>query len=140
MAIGPIQYIVVGFPGNKFNGQIVPELAKLIESGTVRVLDLIFVGKDDAGDVVAFEFDQLDELEAFASLDGEIGGLLSDEDVAYVGSILEPGNSAALLVWEDLWAAPFAAAVLDSGGVLLESARIPHELAQEALAAIEAAG
>jgi Family of unknown function (DUF6325) len=140
MAIGPIQYIVVGFPGNKFNGQIVPELAKLIESGTVRVLDLIFVGKDDGGDVVAFEFDQLDELEAFASLDGEIGGLLSDEDVAYVGSILEPGNSAALLVWEDLWAAPFAAAVLDSGGVLLESARIPHELAQEALAAIEAAG
>ncbi len=140
MAIGPIQYIVVGFPGNKFNGQIVPELAKLIESGTVRVLDLIFVGKDDDGDVVAFEFDQLDELEAFASLDGEIGGLLSDEDVAYVGSILEPGNSAALLVWEDLWAAPFAAAVLDSGGVLLESARIPHELAQEALAAIEAAG
>ncbi len=140
MAIGPIQYIVVGFPGNKFNGQIVPELAKLIESGTVRVLDLIFVGKDDGGDVVAFEFDQLDELEAFASLDGEIGGLLSDEDVAYVGSILEPGNSAALLVWEDLWAAPFAAAVLDSGGVLLESARIPHQLAQEALAALEAAG
>ena len=76
MAIGPIQYIVVGFPGNKFNGQIVPELAKLIESGTVRVLDLIFVGKDDDGDVVAFEFDQLDELEAFAGLDGEIGGLL----------------------------------------------------------------
>jgi hypothetical protein len=140
MAVGPIQYIVVGFPGNKFNGQIVPELAKLIESRTVRILDLIFVGKNDGGDVVAFEFDQLDELEAFASLDGEIGGLLSDEDVAYVGSILEPGNSAALLVWEDLWAAPFAAAVLDSGGVLLESARIPHQLAQEALAAIEAAG
>ena len=140
MAVGPIEYIVVGFPGNKFNGQIVPELAKLIESRTVRILDLIFVGKDDGGDVVAFEFDQLDELEAFASLDGEIGGLLSDEDVAYVGSILEPGNSAALLVWEDLWAAPFAAAVLDSGGVLLESARIPHQLAQEALAALEAAG
>jgi hypothetical protein len=140
MAVGPIEYIVVGFPGNKFNGQIVPELAKLIESRTVRILDLIFVGKNDGGDVVAFEFDQLDELEAFASLDGEIGGLLSDEDVAYVGSILEPGNSAALLVWEDLWAAPFAAAVLDSGGVLLESARIPHQLAQEALAAIEAAG
>ncbi len=140
MAVGPIEYIVVGFPGNKFNGQIVPELAKLIESRTIRILDLIFVGKDDGGDVVAFEFDQLDELEAFASLDGDIGGLLSDEDVAYVGSILEPGNSAALLVWEDLWAAPFAAAVLDSGGVLLESARIPHQLAQEALAALEAAG
>ncbi|MGO8864072.1 MAG: DUF6325 family protein [Acidimicrobiales bacterium] len=136
MEVGPIEYIVVGFPGNNFNGQIVPELAKLIESRTVRILDLIFVGKDDNGEVVAFEFDQLDELGAFADLDAEIGGILSDEDVAYVGSLLEPGNSAGLLVWEDLWAAPFAAAVLDSGGVLLESARIPHELVQEALAAI----
>jgi hypothetical protein len=140
MEVGPIEYIVVGFPGNKFNGEIVPELAKLIESRTIRILDLIFVGKDDNGEVVAFEFDQLDELGAFADLEGEVGGILSDEDVAYVGSLLEPGNSAGLLVWEDLWAAPFAAAVLDSGGVLLESARIPHALVQESLAAIEAAG
>jgi Family of unknown function (DUF6325) len=137
MEVGPIEYIVVGFPGNKFNGQIVPELAKLIESTTVRILDLIFVGKDDNGDVVAFEFDQLDELGAFASLEGEVGGVLTDEDVAYAAALLEPGNSAALLIWEDLWAAPFAAAVRDSGGILLESARVPHELAQAAFAAID---
>ncbi len=140
MGIGPIEYIVVGFPDNNFNGHIAPELAKLIDSGTVRILDLIFVAKDDKGEVSAFEFDQLDELEAFAGLEGEIGGILSDEDVAYVGAALDPGSSAGLIVWEDLWAAPFAAAVRDSGGVLLEGGRVPHELAQEAIAVIEAAG
>jgi len=140
MGIGPIEYIVVGFPDNGFNGEIAPELAKLIDSGTVRILDLIFVTKDAAGEVAAFEFDQLDELKAFADLEGDIGGILSDEDVAYVGAALEPGSSAGLIVWEDLWAAPFAAAVRDSGGVLLEGGRIPYELAQEALAAIESAG
>ena len=138
MDIGPLEYIVVGFPGNQFNGEIAPELAKLIESGTVRILDLVFVGKDDDGEILSFEFDQLDELEAFASIEGEIGGVLSDEDIAYVGAQLEPGSSAALLVWEDLWAAPFASAVLRSGGVVLEGGRIPHELAVEALAVLEA--
>ncbi|HYA67565.1 MAG TPA: DUF6325 family protein [Acidimicrobiales bacterium] len=140
MGVGPIEYIVVGFPENRFNGLIAPELAKLIDSGTVRILDLIFVAKDEAGEVVSFEFDQLDELEDFANLEGEIGGILSDEDVAYVGAALDPGTSAGLIVWEDLWAAPFATAVRESGGVLLEGGRIPYELAQEALAVIEAAG
>ncbi len=138
MDIGPIEYIVVGFPDNKFNGEIAPELANLIESRTVRILDLIFVAKDDVGDIVSFEFDQLDELVGFADLEGEVGGVLSEEDIAYVGAQLEPGSSAALLVWEDLWAAPFAAAVLNSGGILLEGGRIPHALAVEALSALEA--
>jgi hypothetical protein len=138
MEIGPIEYIVVGFPDNKFNGEIAPALAKLIADRTVRILDLVFIGKDDAGDILSFEFDQLDELLPFADLEGEIGGLLSAEDVAYVGAQLEPGSSAALLVWEDLWAAPFAAAVRNSGGILLEGGRVPHELAVEALAVLEA--
>jgi len=138
MEIGPIEYIVVGFPDNKFTGEIAPALAKLIEDRTVRILDLIFVAKDDVGDIVSFEFDQLDELLPFADLEGEVGGMLSAEDVAYVGAQLEPGSSAALLVWEDLWAAPFAAAVRNSGGILLEGGRVPHELAVEALAVLEA--
>jgi hypothetical protein len=138
MEIGPIEYIVVGFPENKFNGEIAPALAKLIENRTVRILDLVFVAKDERGDIVSFEFDQLDELLPFADLEGEIGGVLSVEDVAYVGAQLEPNSSAALLVWEDLWAAPFAAAVRGSGGILLEGGRIPHELAVEALSALEA--
>ena len=128
MGVGPIEYIVVGFPGNKFNGEIAPELAKLIDGGMIRILDLVFIGKDDNGEVVAFEFDQLDELAAFADLEGEVGGFLNEQDIEYAAAALEPGSSAALLVWEDRWAAPFAEAIRDSGGVLLEGARIPHEL------------
>ena len=139
MVVGPIEYIIVGFPGNKFNGEIAPELAKLIESGLVRILDLVVVTKDSAGEVGWFEFDQLDELAPFADLDGEVGGILAQEDIDYVAASLEPGSSVGLLLWEDLWAAPFAAAVRGSGGVLLEGGRIPHEIAQEALARVEPA-
>ena len=138
MGVGPIEYIVVGFPGNKFNGEIAPELAKLIDSGMIRILDLVFIGKDDDGEVAAFEFDQLDELLPFADLEGDVGGILSQEDIEYAAAALEPGSSAALLVWEDTWAAPFVEAIRDSGGVLLEGARIPHELVEAALAAAEA--
>jgi Family of unknown function (DUF6325) len=128
MSIGPVEYIVVGFPGNKFTGEIAPELIALVESGTVRVLDLIFIGKDTDGSVVSFEIDELDALAGFGGLDADVGGLISPEDVEYVAAALEPNSSAALLIWEDLWATPFADAVRNSGGVLLEGARMPHEL------------
>ena len=81
MTIGPLEYIVVGFPGNQFNGAIAPALAKLIDSNTIRILDLLFIAKDAEGDVVAVEFDELDELAAFADLDGEAGGIITPEDV-----------------------------------------------------------
>jgi hypothetical protein len=131
MTLGPVEYLIVGFPGNKFNGEIAPELVALVESGTVRILDLIFIGKDADGSVVAFE---IDELADFANLDGEVGGLISPEDVEHAAASLEPNSSAALLIWEDVWAAPFAAAVRNSGGFVLEGARIPHELIDLALA------
>ena len=140
MVVGPIEYIVVGFPGNRFNGQIAPELAKLIDSGLVRILDLLVISKDDSGEVAAFEFDQLDELAPFNELEGEVGGILGQDDIDYVAASLEPGSTVGLLVWEDVWAAPFAAAIRDSGGVLLEGGRVPPELAQEALARVEPAG
>jgi hypothetical protein len=136
MATGPVEYIIVGFPGNKFTGEIAPELIALVESGTVRVLDLIFIGKDADGTVVSFEIDELDALAGFGDLDADVGGLISPEDVAYVAADLEPNSSAALLIWEDLWATPFAEAVRRSGGVLLEGARIPHDLIAPALAAL----
>jgi hypothetical protein len=131
MTIGPVEYIVVAFPGNKFNGEIAPELIALVQSGTVRVLDLIFIGKDADGTVLSFEIDDVD---GFSDLDGEVGGLISPEDVEFVASQLEPNTSAALLFWEDVWAAPFAAAVRNSGGVLIGGARIPHELIESAMA------
>lgn len=140
MVVGPIEYIIVGFPGSKFNGQIAPELAKLIDSRLVRILDLVIISRDESGEVGVFEFDQLDELAPFADLEGEVGGIVGQEDIDYAAASLEPGSSLGLLVWEDLWAAPFAAAVRESGGVLLEGGRVPHELAQEAFARVERAG
>jgi Family of unknown function (DUF6325) len=139
MDVGPIEYIIVGFPGNKFNGEIAPELAKLIQSGLVRILDLVVITKDESGEVAWFEFDQLEELAPFADLDGDVGGILGQEDIDYAAASLQPGSTVGLLVWEDLWAAPFARAVRDSGGVLLEGGRVPHELAQEAFARIDPA-
>ena len=139
MTIGPVEYIIVGFPGNKFTGEIAPELIALVESGTVRVLDLIFIGKDADGSVVSFEIDELDALAGFGGLDADIGGLISPEDIEYAAGALEPNSSAALLIWEDVWAAPFTEAVRRANGVLLEGARIPHELIAPALADLPAA-
>jgi hypothetical protein len=136
MTIGPVEYIIVGFPGNQFTGEIAPELISLVESGTVRILDLIFIGKDAEGEVLAFEIDELDEIAGFGELDGEFGGIISPEDIEFAAAQLEPNSSAALLIWEDLWAAPFATAVLNSGGVLLQGARIPRELIEPALTAL----
>jgi hypothetical protein len=134
MATGPVEYIIVGFPGNRFTGEIAPELISLVESGTVRILDLIFIGKDADGTVVSFEIDELDAVAGLADLDADVGGLISPEDIAYVAEDLELNSSAALLIWEDVWATPFAEAVRRSGGVLLEGARIPHDLIAPALA------
>src|SRR3954447_3761590 len=115
MAIGPVEYIIVGFPGNQFNGEIAPELGKLVESGTIRILDLVFITKDADGDVRAVELEDHADVALFNALDGEVGGIISDEDIEYAATELEPNSSAALLIWEDVWAAPFVAAMRDSG-------------------------
>jgi hypothetical protein len=131
--IGPVEYMILGFPGNQFNGDIAPELANLIESGTIRIIDLVFMTKDADGEVAAFEYDQHDGLKGFAALDGEVGGIIGEEDIAYAADGLEPNTSAALLIWEDTWAAPLVDALRGSGGVLLEGSRIPHDLIEAAL-------
>ena len=136
MSIGPVEYVILGFPGNKFTGQIVPELAKLIDSGLVRIIDLTFIMKDADGHVEVVEYDAVEELAAFAGLDAEVGGILTDEDVAYAAEALAPNSSAALLIWEDTWAAPFAAAVRNANGVILEGARIPREIIEEVVSAL----
>ncbi len=133
MALGPVSYTVVAFPGNQFNGNIAPEIEKLVANGTVRILDLVFVGKDEAGDTISLEFDQLDELAAFGEIEGEVGGLVNMEDLDLVASNLPEGNSALVIVWEDLWARPLVEAMRASGGVLVESARIPADLVEAAL-------
>ncbi len=134
MTIGPVEYLVLGFPGNQFTGAIAPALAELSTNGTIRILDLVFIAKDADGNAVAVELEDHDEAEAFAGLDGEIGGLVSQDDIEHAAEGLEPGSSAALLVWEDTWAAPLADALRASGGVLIEGGRIPHDLIEAALA------
>jgi len=100
MTLGPVSYTVVAFPGNRFNGNIAPEVEKLVSNGTVRVLDLVFVAKDEAGDTISLEFDQRDELAAFGDLDGEVGGLINEEDLDHVAQDLPPGNAALVIVWK----------------------------------------
>ena len=133
MSIGPVEYVILGFPDNSFTGRIVPELAKLLDGGLVRLIDLTFISKDADGEVTVVEYDAVEELAAFAGLDAEVGGILTDDDIAHAALSLEPNTSAALLIWEDTWAAPFAEAVRDANGLILEGARIPHEVIQAAL-------
>ena len=137
MSIGPVEYLILGFPGNRFTGQIVPELAKLIDSGLVRIIDLIFISKDADGDVTGRGVRRGRGVGRVRRPRRRGGGLLTDEDVAHASLSLEPNSSAALLVWEDTWAAPFAAAVRNANGVILEGARIPREIIEEAIVALD---
>jgi uncharacterized membrane protein len=135
MSIGPVEYMVVGFPENRFTGDIAPALAELVEAGTIRIIDLAFVGKDTDGTVTAFELGDLDSEvgAAFSKIVSESGGFLNDEDVDAVAEELEPNSSAALLVWEDVWAAKVAEAIRAAGGELWDLERVPNEVVQAAV-------
>jgi hypothetical protein len=131
----------VGFPGNKFNGDVTPALMELVDNGTIRIIDLLFVGKDEDGNIEAFEVSGLDDELAAAFmplLHDNSSGLIGEDDIEDVGEALEPNSSAALLLYEQLWAIRFRDALLDSGAELLDLFRIPGEVVDEALA--EAAG
>lgn len=134
--LGPVDYLVVEFPGSEFRGEILPELADLVQRGIVRVLDLVVIRKDEDGSYDAFEFGDPDAgpLGEIRELETELAELLSEDDVAAVAGALEPGSFAGLLVYENLWAAPFASAVRRAGGQLVSNGRIP---VQALLGAIE---
>ena len=140
MSIGPVEYLVVKFPGSKFTGQIAPALADLIEAGTVRVLDLAFVTKEADGSTAAFEMENLesDVFQAFEKLTDGRGGLLNEEDLQNAAEQLEPGSSAALLVWEDVWATRFVEALEAADAELVSIERIPREIVKAALDFAEA--
>jgi Family of unknown function (DUF6325) len=132
--IGPVDYAVVAFPGNRFRGEIGPALAELVDNGTIRIIDIAFVGKNADGEVVAFELTELDDdVQASLSQAGiEVNGLLGEEDFETVAADLEPDNSAALIVWENVWARKVTGAIRDAGGILVAFERLPHEVVQEA--------
>jgi hypothetical protein len=135
--LGPVDWIVVEFPGSRFNGEIAPALRDLVDRDLIRVLDLLVLKKDTDGTLEAFEVSDLDttEIGELRSYESQLAMLLSEDDVTAVAAAIEPGSSAAVLVWENTWAAPFASAVRHSGGQLVASGRIPI---QALLAAIEA--
>jgi len=135
--MGPIDYIVVEWPGRQPNGEVAPQLVDLVERGLIRILDLVFIAKDEEGNVAGLEISELaGEVAELSVFEGASSGLISDEDVDEAGGVLEPGTSAALLVFENAWAAPFVSAVRRSGGQLVASGRIP---AQDLLDALDAA-
>ena len=136
--LGPVDYLVVEFPADKadFSGEMAAQLTALVDRGLVRVLDLLILRKDADGSVEAAELQEVDESDVgqLRALEGELGMLLAGEDIEAIGLAIEPGTVAAVLVYENSWAAPFASAVRRSGGELIANGRIP---AQAQLAAIE---
>ena len=138
---GPIDYLVVEFPGSRMTGEGLPLLVDLVDSGIIRILDLVFVERKLDGSVTAVEiadFDNDGELD-LAVFQGASSGLLGQDDVDEAASVIEPGNSAGILVYENVWAAPFAAALRRGGGQLVASGRIPVQAILASLDAAEAA-
>jgi hypothetical protein len=132
--IGPVDYAIIAFPGNKFRGEIAPALGDLVDAGTIRIIDIAFVGKDEDGTAVAMELTELDPdvQEGLDNMGVEVGGLFNEDDLADAADGLEPNSSAALLVWENVWARKVAQAMRDAGGELLAFERLPHDVVQAA--------
>ena len=138
MPIGPVEYLIVAFPGNQFNGEIAPALADLVESGTIRILDLVFITRGEDGSVAGLTIADLDgdgtlDLAVF---EGASSGLIDEDDINEAGSVIEPGSSAGILIYENLWAGPFAAALRRSGAELVARGPITPD---DMVAAVEAA-
>jgi uncharacterized membrane protein len=135
VSIGPVEYGVVAFPGNKFKGEIAPALKELVESKTIRIIDLAFVLKDSDGEVAGVELEDAgsDVFRAFETLTHSRDGLISDDDMKEIGAALDPNSSALVMVWEDLWATKFSDAVRNAGGVVVDLQRVPRDLVEAAI-------
>jgi len=134
--MGPVDYVVIEWPAGQPDGEAGPLLVDLVERGIIRVLDIAFIAKDEDGAVTAAEMANFGE--AFADFDGASSGLLGEDDLHEAGAALEPGTSAAVLLWENRWAAPIAVALRRSGGQLVASGRIPVQAILASLDAAEA--
>jgi uncharacterized protein DUF6325 len=125
--LGPVDYIVVEFPAGEsyFTGEMMTELMALVDAGTIRVVDVLILAKDDNGSIEARELSDTADLGALRELEDELAELLAEEDVAHLAAAMDPGSIAGVLIWENLWAAPFASAARNSGGQLIANGRIP---------------
>lgn len=142
MGLGPVEIVVIAFPKNAFSADIVPALSDLVETNTVTIIDGLFVTKEADGSVDFLEIEELTDDHAaseLADLFQRFDGLVSVDDIEEIAEELEPNSSAALLVFEHTWVKPIRDAIAQSGGVMLESIRIPGAVADEVLAAARAA-
>jgi hypothetical protein len=138
--IGPIDIVVIAYPANApMTGEAVPLVLDLVERGIIRILDVLFVMKNEDGTFSGFEAQDLDArgVGDFKEFEGASSGLLGDEDAATASQALEPGSAAVMIVYENRWAAPFAAAVRRNGGVVIDNQRIPVQDLMDALDAVE---
>src|SRR5690349_23602975 len=135
--LGPVDYMVVEFPAgaSNFTGEMAAELLALVDAGTVRVIDILILTKDAGGEVEAMELSDIGELGELQALEAQLAELLAEEDVERLAASMEPGSTAGVLIWENLWAAPFASAARRAGGQLIANGRIPI---QAIIASIEA--
>jgi len=135
--LGPVDYLVVEFPAgaSNFTGEMAAELVALVDSGTIRLIDVLILTKNEDGTVDAMELSDIDELGELQALEAQLAELLAEEDVEHLAAAMDPGSTAGVLIWENLWAAPFAAAARRSGGQLIANGRIPI---QAIIACIEA--
>ena len=135
--LGPVDYLVVEFPAgaSNFTGEMTKELVALVDAGTIRLIDVLILTKEEDGTVDAMELSDIEELGELEALESELAELLAAEDVAHLAAAMEPGSTAGVLIWENLWAAPFASAARRSGGQLIANGRIPI---QAIIASIEA--
>ena len=135
--LGPIDYVIVEFPrgASNFTGEMAKELLALVDAGPIRVGDVLILTKDEDGTVEAMELSDVPELGELQALETELAELLAAEDVEHLAAAMEPGSTAGVLIWENLWAAPFASAARRSGGQLIATGRIPI---QAIIASIEA--
>ena len=135
--LGPVDYVVVEFPAgaSSFTGEMATELVRLVDSGTIRLIDVLVLVKAADGSVEAMELSDIEELGELQKLEAELAELLAEDDVLHLAAAMEPGSTAGVLIWENLWAAPFASAARRSGGQLIADGRIPI---QAIIASIEA--
>ena len=135
--LGPVDYIIVEFPAgaSNFTGEMAKELLALVDSGTIRVIDVLILTKNEDGSVDATELSDIEELGPLQAVEAQLAELLAAEDVAHLAAAMDPGSTAGVLIWENLWAAPFASAARRSGGQLIADGRIPI---QAIIASIEA--
>lgn len=135
--LGPVDFLIVEFPAGSqnFTGEMAEELIDLVEAGTIRLIDLLVLAKDADGTIEAMELADLDELSPLQRFEAELAELLAEEDVAHLANAMDPGSVAGVLIYENIWAAPFASAARRSGGQLIANGRIPI---QAIIAAVEA--